>query len=146
MSSEYFSSMSFREKRALISLLALWIVFVVYAFGLRRGVPQSLIAADLGLVIAWVLATGIMIVSYIALVIAVGPREARRPSDERDRLVQLASQRNAGWVGTVGLWLLMYLAMSATPHPLIAWAAMGLFLLGQLVLYGSELFYYRRGL
>jgi hypothetical protein len=140
------SSMTFREKRALISLLALWIVGVAYAFGLRRGIPQNLIAADLGLVTAWILASAILIISYIALVIAVGTKEARRPSDERDRLVQLASQRNAGWVGTVGLWLVMYLAMSATPHSMIAWAALALFLLGQIVMYGSELFYYRRGL
>lgn len=87
-----------------------------------------------------------MIVSYIALLIAVGTKEARRPADERDRLVQLASQRNAGWVSTVGLWLMMYLAMSATPHAVIAWVALGLFLVGQAAMYGSELYYYRRGL
>lgn len=140
------SSMSFREKRALISLLALWIVGVVFAFGLRRGIPGSLFAADAGLIAAFVLLAGIMIISYIALVIAVGPKEARQPSDERDRLVQLASQRNAGWVGTAGLWLILELAMTRTPHPIIAWSAVGLFLLGQIVMYGSELFYYRRGL
>ncbi len=140
------SAMSFREKRALISLLAVWIICVVCGFGLRHGVPQILAVTDVGLVFAWILAGVILILSYIALLIGVGIKEASRPSDERDRLVQLASQRNAGWVGMFGLWFLMYLAMSATPHPLIAWAAMGLFLLAQIVLYGSELFYYRRGL
>lgn len=140
------SSLSFREKRALITLLALWIVGLGYAVRVWRFPPANVAAALPGLVGALVLLTGVTIVSHIVLTIGVGAKEARQPSDERDRLVQLASHRNVSWIGNVGLWLVLGLALTAAPHVVIAYAALGAFTLGQAVMYGSELFYYRRGL
>jgi hypothetical protein len=138
--------MSFKEKLSLASLLGVAVICGVYAFGLRHGIPKNLIVANVGLVFAWILATAVMILSFIVLIVVVGVKEASRPSDERDRLVKLASKRNANWVGVFGLWFVMYLAMAATPYPIIAWAALGLFMLSQIVMYGSELYYYRRGI
>ena len=61
------STMSFREKRALFSLLGVCIICVVYVFGLSHGIPQSVVVTDVGLVFAWILAAVIM--SVVALFI-----------------------------------------------------------------------------
>jgi hypothetical protein len=137
--------MSFREKRAVISLLGHWIVGVGYAVGLWRHPPPSPLAALPGVILAFLLLATIMTVSHIALIIAVGWNEAKRPSDERERLVQLASQRNAGLVATCGLWAIPWFMINPSPRVLVIYAALGIFLLGQIVMYGSELYYYRRG-
>jgi hypothetical protein len=138
-------SMSFREKSALVTLVVLLITALGYAGLALRYPPPHVAVVAVSLVGAMILFTGIMILSQISLVIAVGFREASRPSDERDRMVMLASRRNAGWVGVMGLWLILGLAVTSAPHLIIAYAAIGLFVLAELVLYGSELVYYRRG-
>ena len=45
----------------------------------------------------------------------------------------------------MGLWNILILAVMAQPHVLVAQAALGVFVLGEIVMYGSELFYYRQG-
>jgi hypothetical protein len=138
-------TMSFREKSALVTFVLLLIVAVGYAGLALRFPPPNVVVAAVSLVGAMILFTGIMIVSQISLIVAVGLREASRPSDERDRMVMLASRRNAGWVGALGLWLILWLAVTAASHLTIAYAAIGLFVLAELVMYGSQLVYYRRG-
>ena len=138
--------MSYREKRALISLVAVCIVGIGFAVGLWRYPPPTPVAVVPGVFGAFILLAGIMLVSYLALAIGVGFKEARRPSDERDRLVQLASQRNAGWIGIIGLWTIPWFTLNPSPRAMTILASLGLFLLSQIVLYGSELYYYRRGL
>ena len=137
--------MSFREKRALITLLAIWIVTIGYVATALRAEPSSVTGAVPGLIGSMALLTGIMVISHIALVIGAGAKEARQPSDERERTVQLASRRNAGVIGQVGLWLILVLAVMSEPHLVIAQAALGTFVLAEIVMYASELFYYRRG-
>jgi hypothetical protein len=138
--------MSFREKRAVIGLLALWIVGIGIAVGLWRHPPANPFLALPWVMGGFLLLTVIMTVSHIVLIIAVGYKEARRPSDERERLVQLASQRNAGWVAIVGLWGIPWFMLNPTPRLMVIYAALGFFLLGLIVQYASELFYYRRGI
>jgi hypothetical protein len=136
--------MSYREKSALVTLIALVLTAAAYAALALRHPLQNPFAAGAGAVAAMVMFTGIMILSQIALVIALGPKEARRPADERDRLVMLASRRNAGWVGVAGLWVVMYFAVTSSRLS-VALLALGLFVLSELVLYASQLVYYRRG-
>jgi len=137
--------MSFREKRAVISLLALWIVGAGYAVGLWRHPPTSPLMALPGVMGGFLLLAAIMTASHIALAIGIGHKQSQRPSDERERLVQLASQRNAGWVAIVGLWAIPWFTINPSPRVMIIYAALGFFLLGLVVQYASELFYYRRG-
>lgn len=146
MPSQYFSSMSFREKRALISLLAVGIVCIGYGIAFWRHPPVSPLAAVPGMFGALILLTGIMIISSLGLAIGVGFREAGRPSDERDRLVQLASQRNAGLIGIIGLWGIPWFMINPSPRAMVICASLGFFMLSLIVQYASELYYYRRGL
>jgi hypothetical protein len=139
--------MSYREKRALITLPAVWAVVAGYVFVARRAMPDSIAQALPDLIRAMALLVGILIVSHIVLLLRASDRdEARRPSDERDRLIGVVSSRNAGWIGIIGLWLLLMLAVMSASHIVIAQAALGAFVLAETVRYGSELLYYRRGL
>ena len=137
--------MSFREKRALITLIAVGLVTVAYAAAAFKAPPASVIGAVPGLVGSMILLISIMMISHIVLVIVAGAKEARRPSDERDRLIDLSSRRNAGWIGQAGLWIIFMLALGPAPHLTLAYGALGAFVLAELVLYASQLFYYRRG-
>jgi hypothetical protein len=138
--------MSFREKLALVTLLAIWIVTAGFAADVLLHPPSSLNEAVPTIIGSVVSLTAIMIVSSVTLVIGVGAREASEPSDERERLVQLVSRRNASWLCQAGLWTVLALAAFGAPHVWIAYAALGAFVLGEMVMYGSELFYYRRGI
>jgi hypothetical protein len=139
------NSMAFREKHALLTLIAIWIVTAGFVADACLHRPSSLTEAIPALIGAMVLLTAIMIVSSLLLVIGVGAKEARQTSDERERLVRLTSRRNASWLCQAGLWLVLALAAMGASHVWIAYAAIGAFVLGEMVMYGSELFYYRRG-
>ncbi len=137
--------MSFREKLALITLAAIWIVTAGFVADTVIQPPASLAQAIPPLIGYVVLLAAVTIVSSVVLVIGVGTKEANQPSDERERLVQLISRRNAGWLCQAGLWTVLALAALGAPHVWIAYAALGAFVLGEMVMYGSELVYYRRG-
>ncbi len=77
--------MSYKEKRALISLVAVWIVGIGFGVGLWRHPPPTPVAAVPGVLGAFILLAGIMLVSYLALAIGVGFKEARRQSPGRGR-------------------------------------------------------------
>ena len=136
--------MSFREKRALITLIAVWIVAVGYFASVVRAAPISLSDATPGLICAAVSLIAIMILSHIVLVIGAGVEEALQAFDERDRLVQQASRRNMGWIGIAGLWLVLILVINMEPHLVIEYVALGAATLAEMVMYGSQLIYYRR--
>ena len=136
--------MSFREKRAVISLLAIWIVAVGYLASVLHATPISIGEAIPGLVSAALALIAIMIGSNVVLVIGAGPEEARQAVDERDRLVQLASRRNMAWVSVAGLWLILILSTTGKPSIVIAYAALGMVAAAEMVMYGSQLLYYRR--
>jgi hypothetical protein len=138
--------MSIREKQALITLLAVLVVATGYAAMVLHATPTTLAEAAPGLIGAALLMAAITILAQIVLAIFPGGREAADPADERDRLVRLSSRRNAGWVGLIGLWFVLAVTVLTPSRLTIAYAALGAFTLAEIVMYGSELFYYRRGL
>lgn len=138
--------MTFREKRALVTLVAVWIVIAGYIFGVLRAMPASIARVLPQMIGAVILLIAILIASHIVLLLRARDRaEAQQSPDERDRLIGMASSRNAGWVGIVGLWLMLMMAVMSLPHVVMAQAALGAFVLAETVRYGSELLYYRRG-
>jgi hypothetical protein len=138
--------MSIREKQALITLLAVLGVAIGYAATALHGAPSTLAEAAPGLIGAALLMAVITILAQIVLAVFPGGREAADTADERDRLVRLSSRRNAGWVGLIGLWFVLAVTILTPSRLTIAYAALGAFTLAEIVMYGSELFYYRRGL
>ena len=137
--------MSFREKRALITLLAIWIVAAGYFASVLHAAPISIGEATPGLIGAALSLIAVLVMSHIVLVIGAGAEEARQAFDERDRLIQQASRRNMGWIGVFGLWLILALSIATQPSIIIAYAALATAVVAEMVMYTSQLFYYRRG-
>jgi hypothetical protein len=138
--------MSFREKQAAITLLALWIVGLMLLFRFVRLAPTSIEQAVPLLIGGVVGLIAVMILAHIALVIGAGREEALRGADERDNLVELASRRVGYWITASGLFLIVALAVRSAPAIALAEAAIGAFVLAEIGVYGSRLYYYRRGL
>jgi hypothetical protein len=136
--------MSFHQKRALVSLIAIGIAAVGYAVNAWRFPPATLLQAAPRLIGAAIGLTIMMILAHILLAIGAGSDEARRPADERDRMVRTAARRNAWWMMGFGLVLTIGLQFVSASPVLVVQAGAAAFILAELVRYGSELFYYRQ--
>jgi hypothetical protein len=138
--------MSFREKQAAVTLLALWIVGLTLLFRFLRLAPATVEQALPLLTGGGVALIAVMILAHIGLVIGAGREEALRPADERDSLVNLASRRIGYWVTAGGLALVVGLAVRSASALTLAEAALSAFVLAEICVYASRLYYYRRGL
>src|SRR3954471_7920002 len=95
--------MSFRQKQAAVTLLALWIVGLTLLFRFIRVAPQSMREALPMLAGAGIAMIVVMILAHVALTIGTGRKEAMQGEDERDRLIDLAGRRNGYWFAIMGL-------------------------------------------
>ncbi len=134
---------SFRENSALVMLAALLLVFGNYFRGAWDASPETAIGAFVGAVVSLVV---LLIAAHVALAVLhlpVGDLDA--PGDERDRAVDLKSQRNAYWVLTAAFWTFPFMLIAAVPlaHALNIWLAE--LVLAELVYFGSMVAYYRLG-
>ena len=133
--------MTFREKSAAACLAILALAFGAYAWW-AWSTPASLggaVAMLAGAVVAQVVA---MIAAHILFRFEGRPEAA----DERDRMVERLSQRNAYWVLFSALWGVIGLVILAAPGLLVFYALVAVVVAAELVRYGSQLVYYRRGL
>ena len=135
--------MSFPEKRALVSLIAIWIGAVGFAAQAWRS-PAAMAHPGAMLFGAAAAVTFIMIVSRIGLTIGAGVKEARQPAGERDHRVQTTARRNAFLALGLGLCIVVALAAASIPKGLVVQAVIAAFVLAEMVRYASELLYYRR--
>jgi hypothetical protein len=138
--------MSFKEKQAAVTLLALWIVgitLLVRFVRLAPGTVEQAVPLLIGGVVALI---AVMILAHIVLAIGVGREEAMSRTDERDRLVDLASRRTGSWVTAGGLVLVVILAIRSAPVVALAETAVAALVLAEMCVYASRLYYYRRGL
>lgn len=133
--------MTFREKSALASLMAIGLVYGGYVLSLGAGPlsgPQVL-ARMIGAIAAL---TAVMIVAHVAIVVEARPEKL----DERDRAVMWRSARNGYVAVTLGLWAIPFLAILPVSRLFVANTALAIMMLAELVNQASRLFYYRRGL
>ena len=131
--------MSFREKSAWINLAAIVLVYGFYAYGIwgapptRLGAIAVLIGSTIGMIV-------ISIAGHIAIAIGQRPEVV----DERDMLVGLRSARNGFHALAAGVWTLIFLAIALPGPPiLLAYAALSVFVLAEVVRLISALVYYR---
>jgi hypothetical protein len=138
--------MSFREKSAWISFVTLLVLFIPYFWSVR-GVLEGDIeyaAASpwmIGLVVAFV----VLEILLHAAVAAQAPTDARAPKDERERLIEMRATRIAfqvlvlGALASAGMMHLTRSAWALGQHVLMA------VVVAELVKFGAQIAYYRRG-
>jgi hypothetical protein len=130
--------MSFREKSAWVNLVAILLVYGFFGWQLWGAQPTRIGAISL-LIGSTILMIIVSIVGHIAVSIGQRPEAV----DERDVLVGLRSARNGFHALAAGVWAVIFLAI-ASPNPiLLAYAALGAFVLAEIVRLISALAYYR---
>lgn len=139
--------MSFREKTAWVTLIALVAVSLMYWFhvpSLFTAHRHGWILTALGLSLAAFLL--IEAVAWVVLYLR-NPREARTPRDEREQLIELKATRIASWVYVVGSLTAMFVALHmAGAGPVgVAMSVVLAFVLGQVVRHAAIIIYHRRG-
>jgi hypothetical protein len=125
--------MSFREKSALVSIVALLAASIGYVVVLVANADgRALASLDyqpymLGFVIVLAL---VSIVGQVAVALA-SPREAQAPADERERQIAWRSGILSGYVLAVAAFVAICLAMAEVPWFWIANAVLALWVLAE---------------
>jgi hypothetical protein len=132
------SRMTFREKSALATILAMLVVYGFYAVKLWGTVVSPTQAAG-----ALIGSTFLMIIIAIVAHIGIAIRTRPEAADERDKMVELRSARNAYRVLAVGAWCVILLAIASTSPVMLAYGLMGAFVVAEIVKLASALVYYR---
>jgi hypothetical protein len=139
--------MSFREKTAWVTMIAIVIVSLMYWFhvpSLLEPHPGRWVLHAMGASLAaYVL---IEVVAYIVLYLR-SPQDARTPKDERERLVDLKALRIAYYVFVVGALGSMFVTLHvAGAGPVtVGMVVFMAFVVSQIVKYAARIVYYRRG-
>lgn len=139
--------MSFREKTAWVTLIAIILVLLLYWFHVPTLVERhpgrwTLLSMGLSVLAYFV----IELVAYIVLRLR-NPQDAREPRDERERLIDLKAIRIAYYVlatgALVGIFVTVHLVRDASRAvPMVVFLA---FVLSQLVKHAARIIHYRRG-
>jgi hypothetical protein len=132
--------MSFREKGAWVQIVAILLVYGFYGAQLLGSTPTPM-----GAIVMLIGSTILMILISIAGHTAIAMFSRPEGVDERDQLVALRGTRNGFHALAAGVWCVIFLAI-ASPRPvLLAYAALGAFVLAELVRLVSQVVYYRTG-
>ena len=138
--------MSYQEKSVLGSLLAVGVVFGYYFASVLRDLGRPAFdGASLpigGLVLAVIAIVVIEIVYHIVLALESKPV----PKDERDTLIASKAYRNAYFVLSAGIFVVMCAVMLAFKPFVTVNLVLFVWVLAELAQFATQLFYYRRGL
>jgi hypothetical protein len=139
--------MSFREKSAWVTLIALVLVSLMYWL----HVPDLFEPHRHG----WVLlALGLSFGTFVLIELIAwlvfylrNPGEARTPRDEREQIIALKATRIASWVFTAGTFVAMFLVLHLTGAGSVALAmsVVFAFVIAQAVRQAAIIIYHRRG-
>ena len=140
--------MSFREKRAwvtLITLIAVLILFWTHIPPTRMLAPQSEIWVLHVLMLMTATFVAVEIIAHIVFKIR-SPRDARTPKDERERLIELKSLAVAWYVYVIlsigGIFIAVHLGANEIG---IGFVVLLAFVIAEIVNYALRIRYYRRG-
>ena len=140
------TEMSFREKSAWISFVTILLVFGAYFWNVVRVLGGQVdygaaFKVEVGLLVAFVV---IEIVLHIAIALQA-PDEARAPRDEREWLIEMRATRVAFQVLVVGALAgvgMIHLTRSVWAMSQVVLLAV---VMAQLVKFGGQIVYFRRG-
>jgi hypothetical protein len=138
--------MSFREKSAWITLIA--ILFVSAFYFLHAPTPFNRVAPGLWelhvLALAITLFIGIEVIAYIVLFLRY-PKDARTPKDEREQLIDLKATRLAAYVFVLGTFLSILTPYHGANGFAVGMYVVFAFAIAEIVNYAARIIYYRRG-
>ena len=140
--------MSFREKRAWATLIAL--VFVLILFWLHIP-PTRMLAPPPDIWVLHVLL--LMIATFVVIQIIVGivmrirsPKDARTPKDEREQLIELKSRAIAWYVFVILSIGGIFVTIHAGANEIgLDFVVLSSFVVAEIVNYAMRIYYYRRG-
>jgi len=136
--------MSFREKSAWITLIAILLVFALYGLHAPRlsdPGPFELHA----LLACFAAFLAIEAIAWLVLRLRY-PEDARTPKDERERLIDLRATRIAARCYVVLSFLAIVIAIHLTNDNIaVGYYIVLAFVIAEIVNYGARIIYYRRG-
>lgn len=140
--------MSFREKRAWVTLITLIFVLILFWFHIppaRMLRPTSDIWVLHVLMLMIATFVTIKIVAHIIMAIR-SPRDARTPKDERERLIELKGTAVAWYVFVIlslgGIFITLHLGANEVG---IGFVVLLSFVIAEIVNCIMRIYYYRRG-
>jgi hypothetical protein len=136
--------MSFREKSAWISLVAILVIFLPYFWRVAQ-VLQGDARFPFEFAVAFLMAFVLVEIAAHIVVALQAPKDVRAPKDERERLIEMRATRVAFHVLVVGALAgvgTMHLTQSVW---VMSQAVLLAIVLAELVKFGGQILYYRRG-
>lgn len=134
--------MSFREKSALLTIVTMIVAFGIYGWRVVQG-PVGPVE-QFGLLVGVVVAQVVLIAGGHIL-LAIASRRMPEPRDERDRMVELRSAHNGYFVMITGLFAMMAVVFFGASAVNVINGLLGVVVLAEIVRFGSQLVYWRRG-
>ena len=148
--------LSFREKSALVSLLAVLFVYGGYFADLLLGAPERTLSAMLYASIGVVIAVVVIEIVFHAALGMYDADDANAPADERDRLVTSRAARVSHLVLSTGVIIVLCrIIIRGAMDEAAGVDELSLFEIANLLLfffvasevsgYGAQVYFYRRG-
>ena len=140
--------MSFQEKSTWVSLAVNSGIFGFYFYhafavlGNPEALDRGLIVLFVGLVILTII---VQTVSHILLSLMYR-KDEQAGIDERDKLIELKANRVSYIILAGGVWLTFFGLMVLPIQIVLANILMAFFIISEVVGYGVQLYYYRRGI
>jgi hypothetical protein len=135
--------MSFREKSAWVTLIAILLVFALYV--LHRPQLSHPRPSDFHALLACIGAFVIIETSAYLILRLRYPEDARTPLDEREQLINLKATRLASGCYVVGSFLAVLTLHHGASAVMIGYFIVLAFVIAEIVKYGARIIYYRRG-
>ena len=140
--------MSFREKRAWVTMLAL--IFVLILFWIHIPPTRMLAPApDMWVlhVLMLMIATFVTIEIIARIVMRIrSPQEARTPKDEREQLIELKSRAIAWYVFVISSLGAIFVTLHAGANEVgLGFVVLVSFVVAEIVNYAMRIYYHRRG-
>ena len=140
--------MSFREKRAWVTLITL--IFVLLLFWLHIS-PTRMLAPPPDIWVLHVLM--LMIATFVAIQIIAAivmrirsPRDARTPKDEREQLIELKSRAVAWYVFVILSLGGIFVTIHAGANEIgLGFVVLLSFVVAEITNYAMRIYFYRRG-
>ena len=140
--------MSFREKRAWVTLIALIVVLILFFLHIP---PQRVLAPPQNMWVLHVLM--LMITTFIVIEIVAylvfrfrSPRDAKTPKDEREQLIELKATAVAFYVFAILSMGAIFVTLHTGANEIgIGFVVLLSFVVAEIVNYALRIYYYRRG-